>query len=94
METIFEVERTATGEFVARDAFGIDARGVTEAEAVGLLRERIAERVRAGIRRRDSFAAIPDRPGFGILRDNPMFDEWKQAMVEARAEIEADPDRL
>ena len=89
MEIIIEVERTTDGGFVARDAFGIQATAATEEAAVTELRLLIAEREKAGIRRRTG----SERRGFGIFRNNSMFEEWKQEMAAARAEIEADPNR-
>jgi hypothetical protein len=78
METVITVSRLDSGEYMASIPSGRTATAATVEEAVALLQQ-TPRRFRA--------------THAGIFRDNPMFEEWKKAMAEVRAAIEADPDR-
>ena len=79
METIITVVKSDTGEYGASSPNGRTATGATAEEAVALLQQS-PKRFRA--------------THAGLFRDPVRFEELKAAMAEARAAIEADPDRL
>jgi hypothetical protein len=73
----------------------LSAEGSTAVEAVEKLRELLASRIAQGSR-----VVTIEVPGdgnpwaqmAGVYRNEPMFDEWRQAMAEYRQKIEDDPD--
>jgi hypothetical protein len=79
METVITVMQAETGEFVASSPNGRTASAPSAEEAVALLQQ-TPKRFRA--------------THAGLFHDAVRFEELKQAMAEARAAIEADPNRL
>jgi hypothetical protein len=78
-------------------SFGLTAEGATEAEAVARLAEQVRTRVNAGARLKDLSLAIEEAPwkqDAGYLRDEPLYDLWREAMEENRRKLDEDPDAL
>ncbi len=71
------------------------AEGATAEEALRRLRELLASRLAAGARLVSLEVPAADNPWAqlaGIYRDDPLFEEWQQAMSEYRRRAEEDPD--
>jgi len=83
----------------SRSLLDLSAEGPTPEEAVGRLRGLLQERMAAGSRvvsMRVSPTELPaaEHPWArfaGDLKDDPLLEEWKQAMAEYRQQVENDP---
>jgi hypothetical protein len=75
--------------------FQITAEGATREEALKRLRDELDARIKAGaeIVYVDMPAENPWMKMAGMYKDNPMFDEWKQAMADYRDAVDNDEDR-
>ncbi len=76
---------------------GLTAEGATEAEAIERLAEQIQTRVNAGARLSELNVAAEPAPwkqNAGYLRDEPLYDRWREAMEENRRKLDEDPDAL
>jgi predicted RNase H-like HicB family nuclease len=74
--------------------FPVTAEGPTRDEALQRLREQIAARMTAGAEVIWLDAPASDLrqiPEPGDLKDNPLFEEWVQAMAEYRRSVDEDP---
>ena len=76
------------------EPFNITAEGSTREEAIRRLEEQIAQHIAAGA----EIVSIdlpttehPWAPFAGSIKDEPLTDDWKQAMAEYRTSVEADP---
>lgn len=72
----------------------VKAEGATREEALGNLREQIENKIRSGaeiLTLEVGILAHPWTQFAGTLKDDPLFEEWVQAMVEYRASIDNDP---
>jgi hypothetical protein len=73
----------------------LSADGATADEALENFRELLARRLAAGMR-----VVTVELPGSespwtkvaGIYKDDPLFEEWRQAMADYRRQIDDDPD--
>jgi hypothetical protein len=73
------------------------AEGATADDALSALSRRVASDVAAGARIGTIDVPGGEHPlaGFvGTLKDHPLLDDWKAAVVEYRREKDADPDRF
>ena len=105
METIsipFLVEPTANNAYRAT-ALDCHAEAQTADEAEARLREQVVERLRFGAKlgtfQFTSTLPLPsEEPPYmkfaGDMKDDPLFDEWVEAMQENRRRTEEDPDYL
>lgn len=83
------------GKFQARcgEPFVLSAEGTTEEEALGELRALLMQHTATAT---VVELELPSDPPpwascFGILKDDPLQDEWEQAMQEYRNQVEQDP---
>src|SRR5439155_15814481 len=75
------------------EPLGLTAEGATPEEALRKLQELLAARIAAGGRVVQidlPEAEHPWRRGAGMFKDDPLFDEWQQAIAERRKQIEQD----
>jgi hypothetical protein len=91
------VERLPGKGFRARggEPFALAAEGATRDEAVERLQEMIDQRIRAGAEVRTLEVSGSDHPWLrlaGTLKDEPLFDEWQQAIGEYRHQRDNDLD--
>jgi hypothetical protein len=76
---------------------GLTAEGATEAEAIARLAELVRTRVNAGAKLKEvcvAADAAPWKQNAGYLRDEPMYELWREAMEENRRKLDEDPDAL
>jgi hypothetical protein len=76
---------------------GLTAEGATASEAVGRLAEQIQSRVRAGAKLAEvsvASDAAPWKQDAGCLRDDPLYQPWREAMEEYRRALDEDPEAL
>jgi hypothetical protein len=76
---------------------GLTAEGATEAEAIARLAEQLRTRVNAGARLKELSVAVEEAPwkqDAGYLRDEPLYDLWREAMEENRRKLDENPDAL
>jgi hypothetical protein len=80
--------RAKTGEPLA-----LAAEGATADEAIRTLQGLIAQRLAHGAR--IVSVTVPEEHPWlrfaGTLKDDPLFDEWQQAIAERRREMDNDP---
>ena len=77
------------------DPFALTADGATPDEALQKLREAIESRLTTGSRLVPLEVANGDSPWLkmaGMFKNDPMFDEWQQAIAEYRRQVEDDPE--
>ena len=93
------IETTPGNGFRARsgEPLVLTAEGATRDEALGRLRHLIEGRVAAGAEIVPLEIPPSEHPlarFAGMLKDDPLFEEWKQAMEEYRRERDADDNML
>jgi hypothetical protein len=78
-------------------SLGLTAEGATAAEAIDRLAEQVRTRQDAGAK----LAALsipaevaPWKEDAGYLRDDPLFEAWREAMEERRDQLDEDPEAL
>jgi predicted RNase H-like HicB family nuclease len=72
----------------------IETEGASREEALGKLRELIEHKIRSGVEiltLEVDTAEHPWKQFAGTLKDDPLFEEWVQAMAQYRASIDDDP---
>jgi len=72
----------------------MEAEGASREEALGNLREQIAHKIRSGVEILTLEVDTVEHPWkrfAGTLKDDPLFEEWVQAMAQYRASINDDP---
>jgi hypothetical protein len=76
--------------------FDVTAQGTTPEEALARLREAIGHRMVEGSvlvpLESDVSEANPWTAVTGIFRDEPLFDEWQEAIAEYRRKVDEDQD--
>lgn len=75
--------------------FALSAEGTTPDEAMNNLQQLIQARLNAGGEIRALHLSVPSNPWLrlaGILPDDPLFDDFEQAIARRRQEIDQDPD--
>jgi hypothetical protein len=71
--------------------FILSAEGATREEALQKLRQAIARRLETGaeiVSLEIPESEHPLAPFAGMFKDNPLFDEWQQAMAEYRRQVD------
>jgi predicted RNase H-like HicB family nuclease len=91
------VEPVAANGFraLAGGPFGFTAEGATREEAVQNLRQQIQSHLAAGGQLLSLEVPEPQHPlapFAGMFQDNPLFDEWQQAIAEMRRREDEDLD--
>ena len=73
---------------------GLAAEGATAAEALDRLADQVMDRMKGGAKLTVSASAsLADRlADAGCLRDEPLYDAWREAMEENRRMVDDDPD--
>jgi predicted RNase H-like HicB family nuclease len=91
------VERLPDNRYRAKsgEPFGLSAEGNSDTEAVSNLKQLLQTRLTKGTRLASVELAAPEEnpwvAGAGCLKDDPLFDEWQEAIQEnRRREAEAD----
>jgi hypothetical protein len=84
------IEPTETGRYRGQ-VFDLVAEGETPDEVRKRLQELLRQRQAAGAHIVWLAAETPWPPMTGSLKDNPLYDEWREAMAEYRRQVEADP---
>jgi hypothetical protein len=97
MQIFVLVERVDGNGYRARsgEPLAVSAEGATPDEAVSKVRDLITARLAGG----SSLVPI-DLPGLahpwargaGMFKDDPLFDEWQQAIAERRRQMDEDPE--
>jgi hypothetical protein len=76
---------------------GLTAEGATREEAMDKLGDLVKARITGGAEIRPLQVAAGPHPWSdqaGWLRDDPMYDAWRQAMEDYRNKLDEDPDAL
>ena len=76
---------------------GLIAEGATAAEAIDRLAEQVRTRVNAGAKLAElsvDASEAPWKEDAGYLRDDPLFEAWREAMETYRRNLDEDPDAL
>jgi len=93
------VERVKGNGYRARgkDPFAISARGATREEALAKLRAKIRTRLKDGA----EIVGLEVEPQphplaefAGMFKDDPLFDDWQNAIAAYRRQVDNDPDYL
>jgi hypothetical protein len=97
MELPVLIQPVAGNGYQARvgDPFGWVAEGATAEEALRNLKALAAQKVANGTRIATLHISISEHPWLrwaGTLKDDPLLEEWKQAVAEYRQAIENDPE--
>lgn len=83
--------RASTGQPLA-----VSAQGPTREQALLNLQQELQSRLSAGAEIAPLEVPAPEHPlarFAGMFKDNPLFDEWQQAIAEYRQQVEDDPQR-
>lgn len=94
------VEQVDGGGYRARggEPFGISAEGPTPAKAIQKLQEVIQEKLRNGAQLTHIEIPVRENPFLPFQgmydKDDPMIQEWEQAMKDYRRQVEEDPNYL
>lgn len=77
-------------------SMGLTAAGATAAEAVDRLADQVRMRVNAGAKLVELSVAStgPWMQDAGYLRDDPLYQPWREAMDEYRRQLDEDPEAL
>ena|SRR5438034_2653999 len=93
------VERLPDNRYRAKsgEPFALSAEGNTDAEAVSNLKQLLHAKLTNGTRLASVELPTPEEnpwvAGAGCLKDDPLFEEWQDAIREnRRREAEADPE--
>jgi hypothetical protein len=81
--------RASTGEPLA-----LSAEGATDEEALAKLRKAIEGRLAGGAQLVPLQVPGVENPWLrmeGIYKDDPLFDEWQEAIAEYRRQVDLDP---
>lgn len=89
------IERLPGDGYRARggEPFGITTEGATREEALHRLRETIAERLAADAELIQLDVPAAENPWLrleGVYKDDPLFDEWQEAIAEYRRQADED----
>src|SRR5437588_691284 len=94
MEIPVLIEEVPGTGFRATGGLGFSAEGPTREEAFRKLEAELRDRISAGAEVVTLQLAVPEHPWLrfaGVLRDDPLFDEWQEAIAERRRQVDADP---
>ncbi|HEY1381344.1 MAG TPA: hypothetical protein VGF55_31375 [Gemmataceae bacterium] len=84
------------GRYLARcgEPINLSADGDSQDAAVLKLHDLLTQRLTSGSRLTViQVPSVPPPSPAGILKDNPLYDEWREAMAEYRRQVDADEDR-
>lgn len=89
----------APDKFEARagEPFPSSAEGTTRDEALQKLKERIANSLKTGTELTTLEFPENEHPlkrFAGMLKDDPLYEDWRRAMAERRKELDDDPNAL
>ena len=92
------IERVAGNGYRANSGQPLDltAEAPTREEALAKIKEQLEDRLRNGTEIVPLDMAPPKHPWMefaGMFKDDPLLDEWKEAMAEYRRQVDADLDR-
>jgi hypothetical protein len=76
---------------------GLTAEGATAAEAIDRLAEQVRTRVHAGARLAELSVGADSaswKLDAGYLKDDPLFEPWREAMEDYRRKLDEDPEAL
>jgi hypothetical protein len=76
---------------------GLTAEGATAAEAIERLAEQVRTRVNAGAKLTELSVVAgwaPWKQDAGYLRDEPLYEPWREAMKEYRRKLDEDTEAL
>jgi hypothetical protein len=75
---------------------GLTAEGATAAEAIDRLADQVRTRVEAGAKLADLSVggAAPWKQDAGYLRDEPLYEPWREAIEENRRKLDEDLEAL
>lgn len=79
------------------EPFGITAEGATREEALNRLRSQVQARLSGGaeiVALEVTPAEHPLMKFAGMFKDDPLIEEWKQAMADYRDQVEKDDDYI
>lgn len=74
----------------------VSAEGPTREQALSNLQQVLASRLSAGMEIASLEVPAAEHPlarFAGMFKDNPLFDEWQQAIADYRQQVEDDPER-
>ncbi len=78
--------------------FEVSGQGATREEALSQLRQEIDRRMAEGaVVIPLEIPAIEEKPpiwGIGMFRDDPLFDEWQEAIAEYRRKVDEEEDNI
>jgi hypothetical protein len=101
METPVIIETVAGNGYRATGAgglsVGLTAEGATAAEAIDRLAEQVRARVSAGAKLAElNVASGPANwmQDAGYLREEPLYEPWREAMEEYRRKLDEDPEAV
>ena len=99
MEIAVVVERVKGNGYRARggEPFALTGRGATREEALRKLRDKIRSRLKNGVEVVALEVSAEPNPWVefaGMFKDDPMIDEWKNAMAEYRRQVDEEPGYL
>jgi hypothetical protein len=91
------VEPVEHNGFRARsgEPLALTSEGATADEAVQKLQQLVAARLASGGQVIEIDVPASNNPWLrlaGMFKDDPLFDEWQQAIAERRRQIDADPE--
>jgi hypothetical protein len=78
-------------------SLGLSAEGPTAAEAIDRLAEQVRMRVDAGAKLAELSVAASValwKQDAGYLKDDPLYEPWREAMEEYRRQFDEDPEAL
>jgi hypothetical protein len=78
-------------------SLGLTAEGATAEEALNRLAEQLRTRLDAGAKLTElsvNAEAAPWTQDAGYLRDDPLYEPWREAMEEYRRTLDEDPEAL
>jgi hypothetical protein len=89
------IEPVGSNGFRARggEPFGLSAEGATAEEAVQKLHAALVDRMATGARIVQIDVPGGDHPWLrfaGMFADDPLFDDWQQAIAERRRQLDED----
>ena len=76
---------------------GLTAEGATAEEAINQLADQVRMRISAGAKLAElsvNASAAPWVRDAGNLRDEPLYEPWREAMEEYRRQLDEDPEAL
>jgi hypothetical protein len=95
MDMLVLIEEVPGSGFRATGGFALTAAGSTRDEAFQKLQGQIRDRMAAGAEVVPLRLPAPEHPWLqfaGMFRDDPLFEEWQEAIAERRRQVDADPD--